>query len=49
MPSIDMQNINRQIFQDGNIRVSPAELVMLNNKPPQPYKASFISATTESG
>ena len=49
MSAMNMLSINKQIFHDGNIAVSPAELVMLNNKPPQLYKASFISAATSSG
>jgi len=49
MSALDMQSINREIFHDGNISVSPAELVMLNNKPPVPYKASFISGGADSG
>lgn len=49
MSALDMQSINRQIFHDGNISVSPAELVMLNNLPPQPYKASFISSGAAAG
>ena len=49
MTALDMQNINKQIFHDGNIRASPHELTMLNNKPPQLFRASHLSKNPESG
>ncbi len=49
MSTLSMQNINKQIFHDGNIRVSPHELTMLNNQPPQLFKASHLTQNPESG
>ncbi len=45
----DMQIVNQQIFADGNVTVSPQELVALNNQPPQLFKASYNSSITNSG
>lgn len=47
--NFDTNIINRHIFSEGNIQVSPAEIVQLNSKAPVPFKASYIKTSTDSG
>ncbi|MFK5892938.1 MAG: hypothetical protein QM504_06930 [Pseudomonadota bacterium] len=49
MAAIDMQSINRQIFHDGNIQVSPQEVVMYNSQPPVLFKPGYLSEQPSSG
>lgn len=49
MTALNMQTINKQIFTDGNIIVSPQKLVALNNKPPELLKAPYNSTVTNTG
>jgi hypothetical protein len=45
----DATTINRHIFSEGAIQMSPAEIQMLNNQAPVPFKASFINSPINSG
>ncbi len=46
---VDTQIINRHIFAEGNIQLSPQEIMLLNSQPPTPFKASYISSPADSG
>ncbi len=47
--NLDTNIINRHIFSEGNIQVSPAEVVQLNAKPPSLYQPGFIQSPVSSG
>lgn len=49
MATLSTQIINNQIFKDGNIVVSPREVVMLNNRPPQLFQGQFSASPSNSG
>ncbi|MCP4433736.1 MAG: hypothetical protein GY806_22415 [Gammaproteobacteria bacterium] len=47
--SFDTNIINRHIFSEGSIQVSPAEIVQLNLQQPTAFKASYINTPIVSG
>lgn len=46
---VDAQIINRHIFSEGRIQLSPQEIMLLNSQAPTPFRASYNASPLDSG